>query len=474
MKNIQFIIHGVPDGHQVWGVAHDKYYESFYGLYKDYRKARSVLVVEIRKHGGTMRSLYTFLRTSRVSAENGRTGSYFGMTISADGQYCTDVNSLYHLLEQVYREKMLGRIIATVGEGEKFCVNSFAIQKDYLTEVSEIVKRQIDEFLSGEFDDIDTSFTKSEASKNIYYNLEDVDSETFINATKIFGKVFVSSEYLSKDAQIESLITGNRKVSDHQKDCEAMIKKLSEENNSLKMKIDSLNEQVSLECRKSESFEQNLKSLRIDNENLSTENKRLNNRISELKRFSDVNQLANRLEPDLSELLGLIKEGRSKISTPHINDGKNIGPLQKILTNVLVGLILLVGGVALSRWTSAKDIQSLRNDNESLSQKFKLKSEESKNLKEKLNTLEAAIQGIGRIDVTNFRGGKLEIGKKYDVKILGIDLTGRWKVEGAKCLSQPDSQNLTIIPTGDVEVKLQYTYSNVVVADRTIPVQISL
>ena len=139
------------------------------------------------------------------------------MTLSVDGQYCTDVNSLYHLFEQVFAQKMVGRILTKTGESEKFAVSEFSSADAYLTEVSGIVLDQICSIMSSEFEDIDGSFTKSESSRNICYNLRDVDSETFVNATKVYGKVYVSSDYPSKDAQIESLKSGNRKVIDQKK-----------------------------------------------------------------------------------------------------------------------------------------------------------------------------------------------------------------------------------------------------------------
>ena len=166
------------------------------------------------------------------------------MTLSVDGQYCTDVNSLYHLFEQVFAQKMVGRILTKTGESEKFAVSEFSSADAYLTEVSGIVLDQICSIMSSEFEDIDGSFTKSESSRNICYNLRDVDSETFVNATKVYGKVYVSSDYPSKDAQIESLKSGNRKVIDQQKEYEDRIAKMQAENSSLVNTIDSLRNQL--------------------------------------------------------------------------------------------------------------------------------------------------------------------------------------------------------------------------------------
>ena len=53
---IEFVIHGVPQGHQVWGTQADKYYESFYGKYEIYGKPKQVFVVEVRDNPETRRA----------------------------------------------------------------------------------------------------------------------------------------------------------------------------------------------------------------------------------------------------------------------------------------------------------------------------------------------------------------------------------------------------------------------------------
>ena len=66
MKNMQFIVHGVPAGHQVWGTTQKQYFETFYGSYDQYGGARSIMVVETRRNGAGLTSYYTFIRPHNV------------------------------------------------------------------------------------------------------------------------------------------------------------------------------------------------------------------------------------------------------------------------------------------------------------------------------------------------------------------------------------------------------------------------
>ena len=398
MKNMQFIVHGVPAGHQVWGTTQKQYFETFYGSYNQYGGARSIMVVETRRTGAGLTSYYTFIRPHNVSAHDGRPGGYFGMTLSVDGQYCTDVNSLYHLFEQVFAQKMVGRILTKTGESEKFAVSEFSTADAYLTEVSGIVLDQICSIMSSEFEDIDGSFTKSESSRNICYNLRDVDSETFVNATKVYGKVYVSSDYPSKDAQIESLKSGNRKVIDQPKEYEDRIAKMQAENSSLVNTIDSLRNQLQGEKQRSKGLEQNVTALKQENEGLRREATRLNERISEMKRSADVDQLARRLEPSLSELLGLLRDGKvtrrtemeyfhSERNRHHSHGKEGVPKMLKLLLSVLASLTLLVGGAALATWKNSKDLGKAKDILEEVQQKYESKARECDELRIELDSL---------------------------------------------------------------------------------------
>ena len=492
MKNMQFIVHGVPAGHQVWGTSQKQYFETFYGSYDQYGGARSIMVVETRKNGNGLTSYYTFIRPHNVSAHDGRPGGYFGMTLSVDGQYCTDVNSLYHLFEQVFAQKMVGRILTKTGESEKFALAELSSADAYLTEVSGIVLDQIRSIMSSEFEDIDGTFTKSESSRNICYNLRDVDSETFVSATKVCGKVYVSAEYPSKDAQIESLKSGNRKVTDQQKEYEDRIAKMEAENNMLCGTVDSLKKQLTEERQNLVMLNAEYEKQSTANERLHNENFRLRDKIREMERSKEADELTRRLEPSLSELLGLLKEGRavSRAEDEYIRSHEEQAGLShkkkgmpyvlKLLVNILACLVLFVGGAALGIWMNGKDRESLEEALEELQKMYKSRTQEYEAVKIELESLKAvsadsnasdAKPFTGKINVKSFTGGSMKAGVEYVVEILNCTERGTWEVDGARTSGNMSSGSIKVTPAAAGTLTVRYLVGGKTAVERKIPVE---
>ena len=107
----EFVFHGVPQGHDSWGTTGDRYYESFYGIGDFCKGAKTVLIVEIRKDVTGFCSYYTYVRPQNVVAQGGRTGSYFGMSLKIEGQYCTDVYSLFQLCSLLNNQIMVLQLL---------------------------------------------------------------------------------------------------------------------------------------------------------------------------------------------------------------------------------------------------------------------------------------------------------------------------------------------------------------------------
>lgn len=277
-----FAFHGVPEGHDIYGGGSDRYYESFYGgIDRACKGARATLIVEIRKDTIGYCSYYSYVRSQNVVARSGRNGSYFGMSLKVKGFYCTDVFSLFRLFDKIYSEKILGTIIELKGKSEQYRIANFSDSENLLRSIIQIVNNQITTSFANDFDEIDSTFTKPSASSLVYYNLEDVNCESFFNSTKVSGKVFVSPEYASKDSEIVSLRGQLDKL---QKEKGTFIKQQKEE-------------QVAAKSLKSDRdlLEQRLKDSKVELEQI-----RVNN-------SSNIVLVANRLEPTLTELSTILK-----------------------------------------------------------------------------------------------------------------------------------------------------------------------
>lgn len=269
----EIVIHGIPQGHNTWGTDDPKYYEGFYNGIDAFSKTKKLYVVEVLRNGDSFSAYYSLIRAYQVAALNGRQGSYFGMTFRIDGEYCTDVHSLFNLLEQVYNQMIVGHVVESVGDGLKYKIAQFSDLDKLLSDVKQVLEKNIASYFSNRFEKFDDSFTKDQATVFQYYNIDDVDSESFLNSTRRFGKILISPEYPSKDSRLSAY---DNKLASLAKELEAEREsnKRSEETAvALKKKVISLESQ--LEASKS---------------------------------AADVKAVANRFERPMSELLDLLRK----------------------------------------------------------------------------------------------------------------------------------------------------------------------
>ncbi len=302
----EFVLHGVPQGHDTWGTHGDNYYDTFYSDKEIYKGAKTILVVEIRKKNGIWCSYYTYIKPQNVIAAEGRTGSYFGMTLCFEEFYCTDVYSLYRLFDEIYDKKIFGKVIEKSGASDKYIIKSFNEEDSFLRGVSQIVSSNIRDNFSGDIEKIASSVIKDKATVACYYNLDDVDSQSFFSATKRFGKILISREYPSKIVQIQNLRDSDQRHQEQISDYESQINSLQEQNKA----IPGLKEQVQRLRAESEAERKKLYS---EKEKLENEKAELEKRCSSLqesveryKGQADISKIAEKLEPSLTELLSLL------------------------------------------------------------------------------------------------------------------------------------------------------------------------
>lgn len=294
MNVLELVFHGVPQGHDVWGSSGDKYYESFYNILEQFKGAKSAFVVEIRKDANKICSYYSYIRSKNVVAESGREGSYFGFSLKVDGQFCTDVFSLYTLFEKVYREKIAGKVLSVSGNAERFNYAKFSDAESILVDVRNLTMSMLQGNFENDFDDIDATFSKEQAQTNVYYNPDDVNSEAFFDATRICGKVYISPDYPSKDTLLKNLTAIENRYKSAKAELEAKIEKLEEENHvipGLKQEITALKHQIGQSQEKLANAEELINkanaATKKANENvlsLSQESSKLKEEIKQLKK----------------------------------------------------------------------------------------------------------------------------------------------------------------------------------------------
>jgi cell division protein FtsB len=458
------VFHGVPQGHDVFGGAKDNYYESFYNIGDSFKGAKTVFVVEVRKDASGFCSYYSYIRPQNVVAHSGRNGSYFGMSLKVVGKYCTDVYSLFQLFDRIYEEKIIGTVIQRGGNSEQYIITSFADVEYPLKTIAQLADNQIRTNFEHDFEDIDDTFTKQFASTSVYYNLDDVNSEAFFNATRVYGKVFISPEYASKDELIATLSSSDKKYQALKTDLEKQIADLQKENAQIPdlksnlVKIQKENENLVKQNQEIQNTARSLMSAKASLEQQLTNSRQ---ECEHLKHVTNIGQVADRLEPSLNELLGIMRSIKpsqaqsARLKDDHVleehrhsshrhHKSKDQG-LLRYLPFVLVFFLALL--LAFFLWRGIKSgprIKALKKENAALIEK-------NENLNNEVSTLQAEIgtaksQDFFRIvskdekyqdisfEITDESSapvlGPLQLGKKYMVRCTGIDQEGEWRADG--------------------------------------------
>lgn len=465
------VFHGVPQGHDVFGGAGDKYFESFYGISDSFKGAKTVFVVEVRKDTSGFCSYYSYIRPQNVVAYSGRSGSYFGMSLKVDGQYCTDVYSLYQLFDKIFDEKINGSIIQQSGNTEQYCIASFADADYQLNTIAQLAVNQIKAYFENDFEEIDSSFTKQYASSSAYYNLDDVNSETFFNSTRVYGKVFISPEYASKDSVISSLSSSEKKHQALIADYEKQITDLQKDNvqiPDLKSQLSKIQSDFENLVIQSQEIQNTARSLKSSNTALEQQLIKTQQEFEQLKKSSNIGQVVDRLEPSLNELLGIMHNIKPSFETKTTEPSRLTdegasrehressrrnyhGKYHRILKYLplIVGALLLIL-LAFFLWRGIKSgprIKALQQEKIALEKQIDSLNREIVQVKLSLNDQKGdyfriithddrypSVSFVVLDDSGNPVSGPLHFRGKYSVVCKGIDQEGEWKSDGLSLL----------------------------------------
>ncbi|MCI7729670.1 MAG: hypothetical protein MSH47_08420 [Bacteroidales bacterium] len=292
-----FYIHGVLKGQEIWGSELDRdYIKSFYSAPNNINK-QVLFVVEIIP---TKKKTYcTYLRLNNIFGTENREGSYFGMTVSFDGVYCMDNESLFRLFDIVFEKRIIGTILQNQNSNFRFVVASFEEKNKELETIQSDFLNQLKQF-ENEFEKIDS--TSVETDKKIpLYNISDIDNSSFFNVLRKTHKVYISPEYSTKDDQIASLC----KQIEPEK---AKNKQLLEDKGELELKLSASIEKNKRYEVELVSYREGKQKLEEENRKLRAENVSLNNDLERNKGKNEIEKSVNQIKRPLDELLRHIRK----------------------------------------------------------------------------------------------------------------------------------------------------------------------
>ena len=438
-----FYIHGVPKGQDVWGSEQDRdYIKSFYSASYSESVRFVVELIPSKK-----RTFYTYIRSKNVYGSENREGSYFGMTVSFDGIYCTDNESLFTLFDTIFNKRIVGSVLQNQNGNYRFSVAAFEGKSKELESIQAEFLKQLDSF-ADDLENMDNSFTGSSNGQVAYYNVSDIDNSNFFAVLRKTLKVYISPEYPTKDGQIASL----KKQVEPEK---SKNKQLTDEKAELEAKLSAATDKNKRNETELSQLRQEKQQLEDDNKKLWQENASLKSESERNKSKKSIESSVNQIRQPLEDLVKHIRKAMpvSSYDEPHhyhhkeeqISKGNNI--LSIIRDVALIIILLLVIGIAIVNINNVKSIISssepkvAKNDTiiskslynklmanyETLLKEKKEWTKQSNEERDEEENNQKAIQFSINIEP---KVDSVEIGKEYSFVVNGYEGSGEWKVYG--------------------------------------------
>ncbi len=200
---VELFIHGVPNGEGFWGQQEDRnYFATFYDRSADEVK----FLVQNRLSQGKPYCYYNYLvyktpgsPTPNIVANDGRDGSYFGISLRLDA-YCKDVMNMFRILDTIYNIYVYGEFLKMEKSKLRYTFSDFSNVKTKLKAIeTETIKLIQQGFYADSFTSLDGFATNS--NKTFSHNLYEMSSEEVMQVMKQYGKIVLSPYYPTKREQ---------------------------------------------------------------------------------------------------------------------------------------------------------------------------------------------------------------------------------------------------------------------------------
>lgn len=287
---VDLILHGVPNGQDMWGVNDDTHYFSTFYVQ---RNEKEILTIEIRKVSGKSYCYYNYLKYNGMIASDERAGAYLGITLRFDAYY-RHVLNVYHLCEIIY-SNLLDTILIKNGDNIKFKIAKF---EDANRELNEIKKKTFNlinlSVTAKDFISINDSFFKNDG-KIIRAFLLDCTPDNVMQVLVKYGKVEIS-KYIPSINEEKKLRSIEERFSTTitQKDKE--LQDIGKQNEDLKKEKSSL--QNELENKKDEVIL--LNNIISEKENIIKRNEENAKKVDTLRK--ETQELKNKLQERSQEI----------------------------------------------------------------------------------------------------------------------------------------------------------------------------
>ena len=343
---VRVYIHGRPQGQDIWcksPAQDDEFYLNPFLDSKIGEDMNAVLQVDMWHQN----AYYSYIHRRNVVEKGNRPNAYFALTVCFERQYCTQVATLYELLETIYKQLCLNNIIEKSGDQEHFLVAQFQEKESVLVQITNIIQQNIEKYISNSLETIkskqDTISTQIKS-----YSTVDVDSPQFITDC-LAQRVLVSPSIMTKDRlpqelqqKIIAIEAQKAEVLKEKNRWQLEAEHSQEENTALTRKQKELQEQVA-ELQKQINFikdevrreyQAQIKQLQNDRSTLQSSNNNLNKQLRQER--SAKTDLLNQVQ-DLKKRLKQLQNSRLHDNRDNVTEPDDETP-QPIKVSAIVEL----------------------------------------------------------------------------------------------------------------------------------------
>ena len=460
--NVELFVHGVPNGEDFWGKEEDR---NYFGTFYDHSADEVKFLIQTRASKDKIYCYYNYLvyktfgsQTSNVVANDGRDGSYFGITLRLD-EYCKDIANMYRILDTVFNAYVMGKLLKMEKTKLKYTTSNFAS----VSNVLEGIEKETIQLIQNTFSN--DSFTRLDGfvtSGGNYpkYNLYDCTSENVMSSVKQYGRVAVSPFYPSnKEVAIKQQC--NSQIQAIQQQHEAQLKANADACAQISTSLLSTRDQVAHLQQ-----ENGLKDGTIIQ--LNDKVSHLQSEIKKMGKSRKVAQIVANIKDPIVELTAILKQIVPESLEHQIPDStpESKIPFAKVIKfflpflNMLL-LLVVVGSLLISFKsmhtndtkinTLIAKVDSLRKGNQDIEKEAKLGTAGN----DTPNDAENFNMQLVKINIKDFNGGNLSLNKTYTVEANNGANNGTWCGEGCEISPTEDSKKIKLKPTAN-NVKIIY------------------
>lgn len=218
--DVEVFFFGVPNGESFWGKVEDR---NYFGKFYDQSSSDKVrfLVQTRRSSIGNTYCYYNYLVYNDIVGNDGRPGSYFGMSIRFDA-YCQDFKSVYDVLDNVFRNTVVGNVLKISNGKCQYAISDFPNSANLLEGIKSQILCMLQNALAEKsFCQLKGFNTKGSVSHSA--NLYEVTSAEVETRVKQYGQIAVSPYYPTNRERTQNQ-QWEAKLNAERRQCEDRIK----------------------------------------------------------------------------------------------------------------------------------------------------------------------------------------------------------------------------------------------------------